>query len=590
MRDPRPRLWPLLLLLLGATPPAGAAPSVFVPNHGDGTVSVIDAATNTVAATVPVGADPLGTAIDPQGGSAYVTNQVAAGTVSIIDAASSTVAATVAVGSGPSGIALKLPGTKLYVANRDDKTVSVLDVASARVVATIPVGKNPLGVAVNPAGTPAYVVNKGSDSVSVIDTNSDAVIATVDVGNDPTHVAVSPSGHRVYVSNGSNSSVSVIDAGTNAVVATVAVGNSPEGVAFDPTGARAYVANNGPGTVSVIDAATDTVVATVDVGTSPFGLAVEPGGARVYVTNRGGADVSVIDTATSAVVATVDVGFAPAGYGQLVRPALEPPVLGKTARACQAEIAARGRKLASLEQAQQAACLNGLLAAAATGPQQAEAACAQGRAGLASARAAAGGTIARKCAGLAPSAIHSPCDRAAATIGRTAECILDQHAARVSQMVGAAYGVGGPPSVGKAARACQKAIGARAGKAAAVEHAQLGACLNSLLAAAAKGSGMVRAVGRCYRALDAADAGSSLARARAAAGTRMLEKCQGVTPPDIGSPCDGGATTMEGVVSCILDQHAGRVQRMIAAEFNDACPMLTGIGLGRAFPGVCAGP
>ena len=39
-----------------------------------GTVSVIDEATGTVTATVPVGADPSGVAVDPTTHTAYVPN------------------------------------------------------------------------------------------------------------------------------------------------------------------------------------------------------------------------------------------------------------------------------------------------------------------------------------------------------------------------------------------------------------------------------------------------------------------------------------------------------------------------------------
>jgi YVTN family beta-propeller protein len=51
-----------------------AAPFAYVTNSGSKTVSVIDRATNTVAATVPVGVSPVGVAITPNGASAYVAN------------------------------------------------------------------------------------------------------------------------------------------------------------------------------------------------------------------------------------------------------------------------------------------------------------------------------------------------------------------------------------------------------------------------------------------------------------------------------------------------------------------------------------
>ena len=49
-------------------------------------MSVIDEATRTVTATIPVGREPYGVAVDPAAGTVYVANDVG-DTVSVIDAA-----------------------------------------------------------------------------------------------------------------------------------------------------------------------------------------------------------------------------------------------------------------------------------------------------------------------------------------------------------------------------------------------------------------------------------------------------------------------------------------------------------------------
>ena len=67
-------------------------------NVGDNTVSVIDAATRAVTATIPVGNDPSAVAADPAAGTVYVAN-FGGGTVSVIDVATRTVTATIPVGS-----------------------------------------------------------------------------------------------------------------------------------------------------------------------------------------------------------------------------------------------------------------------------------------------------------------------------------------------------------------------------------------------------------------------------------------------------------------------------------------------------------
>ncbi len=67
-------------------------------NAESDTVSVIATASNTVVATVPVGVEPRGVAITPDGAFAYVTNHLSAPGLSVIETASNAVVATVDLG------------------------------------------------------------------------------------------------------------------------------------------------------------------------------------------------------------------------------------------------------------------------------------------------------------------------------------------------------------------------------------------------------------------------------------------------------------------------------------------------------------
>jgi YVTN family beta-propeller protein len=308
----------LALAIVGVTAmPAFAAPFAYITNTSSNNVSVIDTSTNTVVATVPVGATPLAVAVNPAGSRAYVANLVG-NSVSVIDTTSNTVVATVAGVDFPQGIALNPAGTFAYVTNAHLRNVSVIDTASNTVVASLSVNYYPVGVAVNPAGTRAYVVHNGDFNVIVFDTSTNTQVATVPVGPFPYGVAVHPAGTRVYVTNTNSNNVSVIDTATNSVIATVAVGTYPIGVAFNPAGSFAYVANAGSSSVSVIDTTTNIVVATVAVGVGPRGVAVNPAGTFAYVANQFSNNVSVIDTGTNTVVATVSVGGDPYAFGLFI--------------------------------------------------------------------------------------------------------------------------------------------------------------------------------------------------------------------------------------------------------------------------------
>jgi YVTN family beta-propeller protein len=153
---------------------------------------------------------------------AYITNQ-GDGTVSVIDTATNTVIGSpIAVGFGPSGVAVTPDGSTVYVANGGSpSTVSVIATATNTVTATIPVGTYPEGVAVTPDGSKVYVTNDGSNSVSVIATATITVTTTITVGTAPFGVAVTPDASKVYVANFNSKSVSVIATATNTVTTTV---------------------------------------------------------------------------------------------------------------------------------------------------------------------------------------------------------------------------------------------------------------------------------------------------------------------------------------------------------------------------------
>jgi YVTN family beta-propeller protein len=164
------------------------AQNAYITNFDSNTVSVIDTVSNTVTATIPVGANPManpiGVAVSPDGSTVYIVNEFS-NNVSVIATASNTVTATIPVGSFPSGVAVTPDGSTVYVANEGSNNVSVIATASNTVTATIPVGSNPFGVAVTPDGSTVYVANVNSNNVSVIATASNTVTATIPVGNEP---------------------------------------------------------------------------------------------------------------------------------------------------------------------------------------------------------------------------------------------------------------------------------------------------------------------------------------------------------------------------------------------------------------------
>ena len=320
-----------------ATVPVGSAPTsvattyngtfAFVANQGSNTVTVVNTYDNTFYKTIDVGAQPTGivqatTATQTSPGNwtraVYVTNS-GSNTVSVIETLTDTVAGTIPVGGNPTGVAVSPDGTRVYVANKASNTVSVIDAEGKVVVATVPVGTNPVGVAVNSTGTRLYVTNlNGTVSVVNTTTPTPTVVATVAVGPQPYGVALSSDG-AVYVAN-SDDTITVIDGATNTVVRTLAVDTAPEigthYLAVDPYG-RVYITDAADGmvrSVSTRPSEPSTISATstvITVGANPTAVAVN--GSHTYVLTSGNRAISVIDSTTKQVVKTIPLSTAASG-------------------------------------------------------------------------------------------------------------------------------------------------------------------------------------------------------------------------------------------------------------------------------------
>jgi YVTN family beta-propeller protein len=201
---------------------------VYVTSFPEGTVTVIDAASNTVIATKSFvdNTDPTKTETNigrmefnpvASRNLAYITDvqdaQVLVVNTDPTSAGYMTVAQLVDIPEAPDltpqGIAVSADGNRVYVSS-DDGTVSVIDSDPTHaatyntVIDTITVGDPSLGYeAIAGHGNRVYVPIGfvETSTVAVIDTDTDTVIANIPVGNNPGGVAVTPDGTRVYVPN-----------------------------------------------------------------------------------------------------------------------------------------------------------------------------------------------------------------------------------------------------------------------------------------------------------------------------------------------------------------------------------------------------
>ena len=270
-----------------AVNPRANLPRAYVVNASSNTVSVINTGSPTkdVVATINVVSLPRAVAVSPDGNTVYVAGNNA---VSVINANTNTVVATVTIGGGESyGIAVRPDGTRAYITQLSTNRVVVLNTATNAVVANVGVGSMPGGVAVSPDNTRVYVANYNARTVSVINAATNTVVGSpITVGNNPYGIAVGANG-RVYVANAGSGTVSVINpAANNSVTTITGVGAQPWGLALKDN--LVYVAN-ADDRVSIIDTQTNTVINSVQIDTAPESnthvIAVSPDGRTLYVSD-----------------------------------------------------------------------------------------------------------------------------------------------------------------------------------------------------------------------------------------------------------------------------------------------------------------
>ncbi|WP_324079894.1 beta-propeller fold lactonase family protein [Geomonas sp.] len=245
----------------------------YVTNSGDGTVSLLDTASNIVLPTyIRVGPEPAGIAVSPNEGKLFVSNFGVS--ISIIDLRTNAIA-NIPVSS--SCLAFSPDGSKVIAGGYD---ATIIDAATNAVIKRLPTGRQVRDIAINSAGTVAFMACEGIDG-GLIELQLDSPGYTMSRffnGISLAGIAISPFGNEVYVSDEQNHQVLAINTTSRRIVRSYRVGNNPRGLAIDETGTMLFVANYGSNSVSIINLSRN-MVSTVNVESGPYRIAT--GGAMV---------------------------------------------------------------------------------------------------------------------------------------------------------------------------------------------------------------------------------------------------------------------------------------------------------------------
>jgi YVTN family beta-propeller protein len=208
-------------------------------------VQVADSATGRVVGKIDVGKCPAVIAIGTTTNRVYVVNadvlNPCGNSVSVIDATSEEILATIPTPEKPGDAALNAATGLLYLTHSFQDTVSVLDLGKGTVIASISVGRLPLGLAVDETRNRVYVSYVGTNEVSVIDGGLSAVVATISVKDRTSDLAFDSGGQLLYLLHPASKEITVIDTAHDVVLGAIALASRPEAITVSRTAHRAYV-------------------------------------------------------------------------------------------------------------------------------------------------------------------------------------------------------------------------------------------------------------------------------------------------------------------------------------------------------------
>jgi YVTN family beta-propeller protein len=262
------------IALRGGSRPTAVMPAfdrqrVYVLCPGDDTVTAIDTTTDSVAAVIPVGREPMwgqpwGASYKPitrPVGKSYIVN-AGSNDLTVFDDATDQVRGTVRVGHHPVRNAIFRERALIYTANETDGTVSAVRISDDAVVATIAVGARPfrlLPVEAMNGRDEMWVLNAGSaeraqGEISVLSGVRHELVARLMVVDRPANWVVNTES-RLFVVSATAADIAVVDVRSGRVIGGGRLSHPPQ------LGAISGLLYTAPGTLFILNS--DDTVSTL---------------------------------------------------------------------------------------------------------------------------------------------------------------------------------------------------------------------------------------------------------------------------------------------------------------------------------------
>jgi YVTN family beta-propeller protein len=270
-------------------------------------VAVLNTATLQIT-SIDLPAPAASLAISSDGRRLYTSYTTTISQVGVIDTSNKTIVSNIPLGCDPIISALSPDDSTLYLANGPACVVDIFNPATGRLTGSVE-ALGPGTIAVLPNATRAYIYT-GLANLWVLDARTFERLAVISPPCCLTGWApvASPDSSLLYVEN--NLGVMTYDTATDQLIGSVSVANYPGAMAISRDGARLFIGSSSEPLVTVVDTASQSVATTINIGTSYVeGIAANPTQNLIYVVGyslSGSTEtVLVIDSQSLQVIASV---------------------------------------------------------------------------------------------------------------------------------------------------------------------------------------------------------------------------------------------------------------------------------------------
>jgi YVTN family beta-propeller protein len=214
----------------------------YISDGAGNAIVVFNRSDLSIKATVAAGTNPDGIAFEPLTKTVWAFNG-RSGNVSVLDTATNTVVATVPLPGKP-----EFPQAdegSVFVNIEDKNEIVKLDGASRKVVATWPLPgcESPSGLAIDRAGHRLFSVCDGK-KMAVVDYQAGKLLGLASIGDSPDAAGFDPKTKVAFSSNGGDCTLSIVDTTKSGfpTIQTLKTAKGARTMAFDAATSRIYLA------------------------------------------------------------------------------------------------------------------------------------------------------------------------------------------------------------------------------------------------------------------------------------------------------------------------------------------------------------